>query len=848
MEMRKRKYDNVEVRGGNNVQKSMDERKTEEVEDDLMKERLDLDGSTAKGVQWKGTAEGAVDENGNGGMRVNEERTGEIAKDTGDDRRMGEMLKRNRNGEMDERVEESVLWEQSFCHRIGRPDSPAYISRGDELHHPHDKMNSFSDKVACSESPSLSPDSVAETSLKRRWPRVEERRPTRTTALSINQRLNLSKEKQLAKNFKSKTIGDAKLRTSRGSISSTPSASESASSSSSSSSSTGVCYWRQVFQRASHLDANWRLGRYVNVGVTSMTGGANCPIASLAIVTNPQQFVVDDVVQDVDRDGRNVYNIVDEVDGDDEDNVDGCGGNDDGDILGLGNDCGHGNRDGRNVVATACQDGFVRLWNMRGLTSRACIGFGASGRRRAVSYDSEDNEDGIDFNVMDASSSSSSSSNTRVTPTMIKTISTQRDVALVGCDDGKLRIISTLGRTGEADKQSAFHTQHLDTSQNHFGVLFTSISAHGDAMTNLEVAAISPSLSASFSSSSSSASSSCLLHSLNKHSSGPIPWTLAISVSADRSVFGWQIIHNSIRLLWAKRGEEHDDEVECCALSVNDDSVNEDSSPKGLFVTGSWDGRLVVRNAFTGDILHVLCGHLEAINSLRVVIDNDLIVNGGCSGGCGGNGAGCDDYSGNGGYGRRPGCNRGDMVCLSRDRDHDNAPTRGCHGFVIISGSADGSVMIWDGETGVGTNLLDLVHSAEIYCLAADKRWIVSGGADSNIAVWTFPDGVLKHFLTPASAMASSQRGGRSEGRGGGGGGGSSGHVGIVRCLSLGAEDRLVSAGDCRRILVWNVRSGTLLHQIHRQPILVKEMIFDERFVVTSSPESRGVVAVIAYW
>ena len=88
------------------------------------------------------------------------------------------------------------------------------------------------------------------------------------------------------------------------------------------------------------------------------------------------------------------------------------------------------------------------------------------------------------------------------------------------------------------------------------------------------------------------------------------------------------------------------------------------------------------------------------------------------------------------------------------------------------------------------------------------------------------------------SKVGTSDQGDQGNGGGGscgGGGGGSSG-------------DRLISAGDCRRILVWNVRYGSLLHQINRQPIRVKEMVVTDRLVVTSSPDIPGQAAVIAYW
>ena len=539
-----------------------------------------------------------------------------------------------------------------------------------------------------------------------------------------------------------------------------------------------------MFRRAAHLESNWHLGRYVNVGVTSGVGGANRSIVSLDVINE-----------------RSSATIVD-------------GGNADLSLGGLdGRDAGGG------IVLTAYSDGFVRLWNIRGLSLRGSVSLGSCRRLRSLDYDnfSNDNDDDDDDGPT-APSIRSSSIHFRVQPTVVKAIPGRADVALVGCDDGRLRIISSGGnKDGVTGSQNGGGWRRENggngsDSQTCFdGVLCVSFAAHGDAITKLELKSLSPSnfglsvpnlFTFSFSSSISSSS--------RKSST-----TLAISVGADKSVIGWRIDTHAISLLWAKRGNEHDDDVECCALHFCDDKEGRQNTgqlPFGIFVTGSWDGRLVVRHAFTGDVLHILCGHLEAIHCVAIV-DH-----------------GTSRFSG---------------------EIHD---ARG-NDVTLISGSADGSLMMWNGVTGEPECLLDEVHTAEVYCVAANEDWIVSGGADSNIAVWTTQNGDLKHLLTPGMEAVSEGfhyrgnsgdggRGGGSSGSGGGGGG----HVGIVRSLNLGVGDRLVSAGDCRRVLVWDVRRGVLLHQIHRQPILVKEMVVTHRLVVTSSPENRGVVAVIAFW
>ena len=88
------------------------------------------------------------------------------------------------------------------------------------------------------------------------------------------------------------------------------------------------------------------------------------------------------------------------------------------------------------------------------------------------------------FHVVNASSSSTA---TRVTPTIRQFLLSEILPSLVVTTLSS--VITTLDRPGVMDNQpakiEAFQTLYLDTSQNQFRVLFTSISAHGYTMTNL---------------------------------------------------------------------------------------------------------------------------------------------------------------------------------------------------------------------------------------------------------------------------------------------------------------------------------------------------------------------------
>ena len=65
-------------------------------------------------------------------------------------------------------------------------------------------------------------------------------------------------------------------------------------------------------------------------------------------------------------------------------------------------------------------------------------------------------------------------------------------------------------------------------------------------------------------------------------------------------------------------------------------------------------------------------------------------------------------------------------------------------------------------------------------CVQFNSSVLVSGSADSKIRVWNY-SGQCERVLE--------------------------GHIGVVRCLSL-AGDRLVSGGDRKRIVVWDLKVG----------------------------------------
>jgi WD40 repeat protein len=113
---------------------------------------------------------------------------------------------------------------------------------------------------------------------------------------------------------------------------------------------------------------------------------------------------------------------------------------------------------------------------------------------------------------------------------------------------------------------------------------------------------------------------------------------------------------------------------------------------------------------------------------------------------------------------------------------------------LFVSGSGDTTLKIWnlsikrkeaDAKSATPKlicNVLDSKtlqgHSSDVYCVDICGQYVVSGGADSLVIVWNLSGELLFKM---------------------------SGHLGIVRYLFLD-EFKCVSAGDARKIIVWNYK------------------------------------------
>ena len=70
-------------------------------------------------------------------------------------------------------------------------------------------------------------------------------------------------------------------------------------------------------------------------------------------------------------------------------------------------------------------------------------------------------------------------------------------------------------------------------------------------------------------------------------------------------------------------------------------------------------------------------------------------------------------------------------------------------------------------------------------------------------------------------------------------------HVGAIRCLEVHPNfDVLISAGDAKFLMLWDINTGALLKRIHRNPINVNQLVVSARHLILAGPGDPGQLAV----
>lgn len=294
------------------------------------------------------------------------------------------------------------------------------------------------------------------------------------------------------------------------------------------------------------------------------------------------------------------------------------------------------------------------------------------------------------------------------------------------------------------------------------------------------------------------------------------------SGSDDRQAIIWDLqSHQALHVL------NHPDSVLCLAMKMN------------LLVTGCGDGVARLFNVSTGKCLGELKGHSGSVNCLA--FDGNKIV------------SGAQDKSiiiWSASSGRR----------LYKLEGHiDEIASIKFHGSFAVSTSWDETAQMWNVDAGTCTQVL-LGHTEVVHCCEFNEEYIVTGGGDKLVKIWlvedgdclftlqghtddvycvSFNDDVIVSGSADSTVRVWSWFGGimhvMRE------------HIGVVRCLSL-SDNRLITAGDQKKVIVWDPLKGKLLNVIHRNPSLVHLMSVSDTRLIVATPEGPGSVTVMSYW
>ncbi|KAI9477856.1 MAG: WD40-repeat-containing domain protein [Benjaminiella poitrasii] len=214
-----------------------------------------------------------------------------------------------------------------------------------------------------------------------------------------------------------------------------------------------------------------------------------------------------------------------------------------------------------------------------------------------------------------------------------------------------------------------------------------------------------------------------------------------------------------------------------------------------LLVTGGCDRAARVWNLDTGELRHVLRGHVSTIRCLKIVAKNNRLRAV----------TGSRDMTL-----RVWDIERGQVehVCTGHQ---SSVRCIDVHGTLVASGSYDTTARLWDLETGVCLHNL-IGHHSQIYSIVLDAQRVVTGSLDSNIRVWSVATGDCLATLR--------------------------GHTSLVGHLQL-MGDRLVSGGSDGCLRIWDLARNECKHRISAHDNSVTCLQFDEKRILSGGSDGR---------
>ena len=152
-----------------------------------------------------------------------------------------------------------------------------------------------------------------------------------------------------------------------------------------------------------------------------------------------------------------------------------------------------------------------------------------------------------------------------------------------------------------------------------------------------------------------------------------------------------------------------------------------------------------------------------------------------------------------------------------------NCATFSQDGKCIASSSADGTIRIWDAQTGHSMLEPLKMHTGAVFCVAfsPDSRKIVSGGADNTILLWDVMTGeVIGRLLE--------------------------GHTQPITCISFSSDGKQITSGsEDMTIQIWDVQTGKWVTDPlkgHTDPVAAAVFSGDDTRIVSGSWDETVIV------
>lgn len=216
-------------------------------------------------------------------------------------------------------------------------------------------------------------------------------------------------------------------------------------------------------------------------------------------------------------------------------------------------------------------------------------------------------------------------------------------------------------------------------------------------------------------------------------------------------------------------------------------------TPDGqMMFSGGNDRIITLRQLGTGRILRTFTGHSGSIYALALSSDGRMLVSGGRD-----KTLKVWNLNTGGSYNSMSPTSRaigdGLMYTLTGHSESINAVAISSNGQILVSGSEDNTIKLWDLHTGECLVTLE-GHEAGVRAIAIspDGQLLVSGSADHTIKLWQLPGSVGEPICPdPIHTLT--------------------GHSDWVRCLAISPDGQLLASGSQdKTIKLWQLETGEL--------------------------------------